>query len=135
MHYEYMHSDSNGDPMPPTRQPLDEPPLQPNVLLILAALGEGAAHGYRIRQEVLRRSDQKARLDPGTLYRLIARLLDEGLIDDVAAPRGADRGDERRKYYALTAHGHRVLGAEIARLEALVESVRARETRRRPRHA
>ena len=121
--------------MPPTRQPLAEPPLQPNVLLILAALGEGPAHGYRIRQDVLRRSDHKARLDPGTLYRLIARLLDEGLIDDAAAPRGADSGDERRKYYALTARGQQVLREEIARLEALVESVRARQTKRRTRHA
>ena len=121
--------------MPPTRQPLADPPLQPNVLLILAALGEGPAHGYRIRQDVLQRSDQQARLDPGTLYRLIARLLDEGLIDDVAAPRGEDREDERRKYYALTSRGQQVLHAEVARLEALVQSVRAGRTRRRPRHA
>ena len=121
--------------MPPTRQPLAEPPLQPNVLLVLAALGDGPAHGYRIRQEVLRRSDQKARLDPGTLYRLIARLLDEGLIDDVAAPRDADRGDERRKYYALTARGRAVLAAEVQRLETLLASVRAGQARRRPRHA
>ena len=117
--------------MPPTSQPLAAPPLQPNVLLILAALGDGPSHGYRIRQEVIERSDGAARLDPGHLYRLIVRLVDERLIAEAEPPRGEDRDDERRKYYALTARGRSVLKAEVDRLAALVSGVRASLSRKR----
>lgn len=111
--------------MPPTSQPISQPPLQPNVLLILAALGDGPAHGYRIRQEVLARSDGAARLDPGHLYRLIVRLVDEGMIAETKPPADEDRDDERRKYYALTLRGRKVLRAEVDRLAVLVSGVRA----------
>jgi DNA-binding PadR family transcriptional regulator len=120
--------------MPPTRQPLSQPPLPANVLLILAALTEGPAHGYRIRQDVLRRSDHTARLDPGTLYRLIARLLEDGLIAEATAPPRADRDDARRKYYALTPRGRQVLAAEVGRLENLLAGLRLTTGRRRLRH-
>lgn|SRR5688572_3825888 len=116
--------------MPPTSQPISKPPLQPNILLILAALGDGPAHGYRIRQEVLARSDGAARIDPGHLYRLIVRLVDEGLITEAATPAAEDRDDERRKYYALTRLGRDVLRSEVDRLAALVSGVRASLSRR-----
>ncbi len=53
----------------------------------------------------------------GTLYRVIARLMAEGLVKE-ADLRGtpAHPGLERR-YYALTAAGRRALGAEAARLK------------------
>jgi DNA-binding PadR family transcriptional regulator len=79
---------------------------------------------------VLTRSDGAARLDPGHLYRLIVRLVDEELIAEAATPAGEDREDERRKYYALTPRGRQVLRAEVARLETLLTGVRASLARR-----
>lgn len=111
--------------MPPTPQSTSKLPLHPHVLLILASLGETPLHGYRLRQAIAERSDDTVRLDPGSLYRLIARLLDDGLLEERAAPRGADRDDERRRYYGLTKRGREVLLAETARLEDLVAMVRA----------
>jgi DNA-binding PadR family transcriptional regulator len=115
--------------MPPTPQPLSRLPLSPTVFLILLSLAEGDAHGYQIRKHVIARSDGAVRLDPGSLYRLIGRLLDDGLITEVARPGGADE-DARRRYYRLTPEGRRVLLRETDRLADLVAQVRARRTRR-----
>jgi len=121
--------------VPPTRQPAFRLPLHPHVLLILASLGETPLHGYRLRQALVEQSDGTVRLDPGSLYRLIARLLDDGLLEERSAPRGADRDDERRRYYGLTKLGREVLLAETTRLEDLVATVRATKALDKPRHA
>ncbi len=65
-------------------------------------------------------SSGEVRLEIGSLYRLLGRLLDEGLIED------AD-GDERRRYYQLSRKGRRVLKAEAERLANLVDLVRMRK--------
>jgi len=120
--------------MPPTRQSLVRPPLPPAIFLILLALADGDAHGYRIRQHVIEQSDGAVRLDPGSLYRLIARLFDDGLVAEAPAPPRSHNDDERRKYYRLTPLGRRVLASETDRLEALVARVRA-SAAARPRRA
>ena len=87
-------------------------PLTPVAFEILVALGNGALHGYGILQAVERRAGAVLPLRAGTVYRALARLLDEGLIAEQPhkAPAGSDA---RRRYYGVTAHGR-----EIARLEA-----------------
>ena len=119
--------------VPPTRQSLVKLPLPQTVFLILATLADGQAHGYRIRAELVARSNGAVRLDPGSLYRLISRLLDDGLIVEAAADGGED--DSRRRYYKLTAEGRRVLLAETQRLADLVASVQAAVGRRRARQS
>ncbi len=111
--------------MPRTPLSAADLPRQPAVFLILLVLARGASHGYRLRADVVRQSDGDVRLDPGSLYRLIARLLEQGLIEEVDAPAGADRADTRRRYYGLTADGRLALRAETRRLEALVQASRA----------
>lgn len=105
------------------REPADAPapsellPLTPAVLHVLLALAAGESHGYAIAQEAERVSDGRVRLGPGTLYGSLQRMLAGGLIAEAARD---DEGDERRRYYALTPLGSRVLRAEAARLAALV---------------
>ena len=111
--------------MPPTAQSLSRLPLPPTVFLILLSLADGDAHGYQIRKNVIEHSNGSVRLDPGSLYRLIGRLLDERLIDETGS-RGAADDDARRRYYRLTALGKRVLLQETERLSDLVDQVRAR---------
>lgn len=96
-------------------------PLKPKVFMVLLALREGPGHGYGIRKEVLDRSDGAVELDPGGLYRLIARLESDGLIrpSDERPPEPED--DERRNYYELTILGERVVCAEARRLARLLE--------------
>jgi len=94
-------------------------PLKPNWLHILLTLADQPHHGYAIMQEVAQRTEGKIRLWPATLYGTIRKLEDEGLVEAVAVDVPDD--DERRQYYSLTRFGRRVLGAEVRRLEELVQ--------------
>jgi DNA-binding PadR family transcriptional regulator len=116
--------------VPPTRQPTTELPLAPAVYLILLALADGDAHGYRIRVAVRAHSKGLVTLDPGSLYRLIARLVVDGLIVEAPASARPVEDDERRRYYRLTATGRRVLAAETHRMADLVAMARAKVARR-----
>lgn len=100
-------------------------PLKHTWFHMLLALAGSVLHGYAIRKEVERRSDGKVRLWPTTLYSTIARMLEEGLIADAPTPPDDD-DDVERKYYSLTDFGRRVLRAETARLEDLVQLSHAR---------
>jgi DNA-binding PadR family transcriptional regulator len=109
--------------MPLRPQPLARLPLPQTVFLVLATLADGPAHGYRLRAELAARSRGLVRLDPGSLYRLVGRLLDEGLIDDVAGAGDVEPG--RRRTYRLTSEGRRILIAETRRLADLVAAVQS----------
>jgi DNA-binding PadR family transcriptional regulator len=92
-----------------------------HALLILSALAEEDRHGYAIKKEVERRMDGELRLGSTSLYRLLAQLLDEGLI----AERAADTDDDpRRRYYRITSAGRRELAAELARLQRVLAAAR-----------
>lgn len=112
--------------MPPVRDPAALLPLSDPVYLILLSLAGGERHGYHLMQEVERVTGGRTRMGPGTLYGALKRLLADGLIRETGAPRGARDEDSRRRYYTLTAFGHRVLQAEAARLDALVTIARER---------
>lgn len=95
--------------------------MKPADFHILLALAAGPLHGYGIMKDVERDTGGEVTLEIGSLYRLLARLATEGLIDDVAGP------DERRRYYRITAAGRRALKSEAARLANVVTLVRARK--------
>ena len=96
-------------------------PVKPKVFMVLLALSEGATHGYAIRKDVLERSAGAVELDPGGLYRLIARLEADGLIEPTLGRPPAADDDDRRNYYGLTKLGRAVLAAEARRLARLVD--------------
>lgn len=98
-------------------------PLKPQYFQILLALSDGALHGYAIQRAVLDQTDDGMRLWPATLYRSLAKLEEEGLIEQTEAPRG-EPDDERRQYYALTADGLRRLGVEAQLMERWVAAAR-----------
>ena len=99
-------------------------PLPVAVFHILVALADRDRHGYAVMQDVAARTDGKLRLGPGTLYGAIKRMLAAGLIEE-SNDHDLDRGDERRRYYRITALGRRVATAEAARLADLVRQARA----------
>lgn len=93
-------------------------PLKPVDLELLMALADRELHGYGLVQAIAAQTDALVVLDPGNLYRVIKRLLADGLI----AEADSHHAEERRRYYALTALGARVVAAEIHRLRAFVHS-------------
>ena len=70
-------------------------------------------------------------LDPGNLYRVVKRLLADGLVAEAGQRSAPDEGGERRRYYRLTALGGRVLAAELERLRTLVNAPGTRALSRR----
>ena len=77
--------------------------------LLLSILAEGEAYGYQIIQRVQRISDGQINWTTGTLYPLLHRLENEGLVSSMW--REAESAP-RRKYYALTPKGERALATE-----------------------
>jgi DNA-binding PadR family transcriptional regulator len=99
-------------------------PLPPATFHILLAVLNGELHGYAIIQDVEARTDGSLRMSAGTLYRSVARMVEQGLIAEVAKRR-AIADDERRRYYRITPFGTAVARAEMRRLSQLVRLARA----------
>jgi len=96
-------------------------PLTPISFEILLVLAGGDRHGYAILQIVEQRLTGVLPMRTGTIYRALARLLDEGLIERAA---GDDR-DDRRRNYRLTALGRKTARAEAERLADQVAAARS----------
>jgi DNA-binding PadR family transcriptional regulator len=96
-------------------------PLKPVDLELLLALAAEDRHGYGLVQQIAEHTSGLIVLDPGNLYRVIKRMLADGLIEESPA-RPPDPGEERRRYYRITPLGGRVLAAELERLRTLVSA-------------
>lgn len=75
--------------------------------------------------DVAERTDGAIRLSPSSLYASIRRLLEQGLIEELAERPDPENDDERRRYYRLTKLGRQVAVAEARRLERLLADARA----------
>jgi len=110
-------------------------PLKPKVLHILLAVADGPRHGYSIMQEVGERTDGQVRLWPAALYGLLRELEKADFILESEQRPAAGQDDERRRYFALTPLGKRVLEAEVRRLEAIVTHARSSRALRKAARA
>lgn len=113
--------------MPPqSPSPQSFLPLPVATLHILLALADEDRHGYAIIQEVAERTSGELELSPGTLYRSIQRMLEQGLILETQERPAPELDDERRRYYRITPLGEAVARAEATRLSKLVRMARVR---------
>jgi DNA-binding PadR family transcriptional regulator len=103
-------------------------PLSPTDLHVLLVLSQGALYGYAIMKAVEEESGGAVDPEIGSLYRVLARLMGAGLVEESPAPEDAreEHPGRRRKYYALTGEGLTALEAETARLSRVLELARAR---------
>jgi DNA-binding PadR family transcriptional regulator len=99
-------------------------PLTPIAFEILLALAEEDRHGYAILQAVESRLRGKLPLRTGTLYRALARLVEDGLIEELDSPPGTD---SRRRIYRITKHGRGIARAETERMADQVAAARSRK--------
>lgn len=101
--------------------------MTPQVFQILLSLAEEPRHGYAIMIDVRDRTEGQMDLTPSTLYDALARLADQGLIAETAAPHYAPTTDSRRRYYALTKAGRTAAEEESTRLARLLDMARAKK--------
>jgi DNA-binding PadR family transcriptional regulator len=93
--------------------------IKPAAFHILLALARKDGHGYAVMQAVRDQSNGRVRIQTGSFYRHLSRLIDDGLVMETPGPKSGD--DPRRGvYYRLTPGGRRTLVAEKARLTDLV---------------
>ncbi|MGH9519413.1 MAG: PadR family transcriptional regulator [Terriglobales bacterium] len=90
-------------------------------LLVLETLRRAARHGYGIAREIQRRSGEALRIEEGSLYPALQRLLLEGWV--TARWQTSETG-RRARFYSLTASGRRQLGVEREGFERAVAAVR-----------
>jgi DNA-binding PadR family transcriptional regulator len=100
-------------------------PLPTAVFHILVALADRDRHGYSIMQDVSSRTEGKVRLSAGTLYSAVARMLEQGLIEELRENPDPDNDDERRRHYRVTRLGRDVALAEARRLQDMLSQARA----------
>jgi DNA-binding PadR family transcriptional regulator len=96
-------------------------PLRPVEFHILLSLTDGERHGYGILQDARERGE--AVPDIGTMYRALARMVDQGMIEAAESRQDPEAG-ERRNYYRITAFGLKVAKAEAKRLEVLMRAAK-----------
>ena len=100
------------------------PSLTRSATLVLIAIGPEERHGYAIMREVARITDGATRIGPGGIYTTIKRLVDDGLIEECDERPDPELDDQRRRYYRLTGNGRAMTGAEVRRLDSLVQAAR-----------
>jgi DNA-binding PadR family transcriptional regulator len=110
-------------------------PLTPAMFQVLVALADGDKHGYAVITVVRRRTNDKVQLGAGTLYAIVKRLLEGGLILECDERPDPSLDDERRRYYRLTPDGRAVAQAEARRLEEVLEQAKAKLFVKKPKHA
>ncbi len=86
-------------------------------LLVLISLTSGPKHGYAIMTDIA--SFSGARIGPGTLYAVLARLERRGMIEPLEA-------EERRRPYRLTDAGATALTTQLREMGRLVDAARTR---------
>ncbi|HJQ19582.1 MAG TPA: PadR family transcriptional regulator [Gemmatimonadaceae bacterium] len=85
-------------------------------MLVLKTLTLGALHGYAIAQHIERTSGDTLRIEQGSLYPALERLLKAGLV---TSKWGQSPTGRKARYYTITASGRRKLGQEIEDFDAI----------------
>jgi PadR family transcriptional regulator, regulatory protein PadR len=89
-------------------------------MLILRTLQWGPRHGHGIGQAIRTQSDDLLRVETGSLYPALHRLVKRGWLK---AEWGVSEANQRAKYYRLTAAGKEQLSRETNRWSQLVHAI------------
>lgn len=89
-------------------------------MLILRTLLWGPVHGHGISVSIERASDDALKIDHGSLYPALQRLIQQGWI---VGEWGTSENNRRAKFYRLTAAGRKQLHAESSNWNRLVEAI------------
>jgi PadR family transcriptional regulator PadR len=102
----------HSDPQPLLQGTLD--------MLILQTLQWGSQHGHGIGQTIRARSDALLKVETGSLYPALHRLVKRGWLK---SEWGVSEANQRARYYQLTAAGKAQLSRERDRWSQLVDAI------------
>ncbi len=111
-------------PSPRAPSPQDLLPLKHSTYQVLLALAAGESHGYGIMQSLSEMTAGQEKILPGTLYATLARMVAEGLVEELDPPTDDSSGGPKRRYYRCTKLGRAVAAAESERLQGLLRIAR-----------
>jgi transcriptional regulator len=89
-------------------------------VLILRILRLGPAHGHEIIKAIERSSEDVLRVEQGSLYPALHRLIKRGWID---FDHGTSENNRRAKYYRLTPRGRKQLAVETSKWDTLARAI------------
>jgi PadR family transcriptional regulator PadR len=89
-------------------------------MLILRTLQWGPRHGHGVGQAIRAQSDDLLKVEAGSLYPALHRLVKRGWLK---AEWGVSEANQRAKYYQLTATGRAQLRREQDRWSRLVHAI------------
>jgi PadR family transcriptional regulator PadR len=89
-------------------------------MLILLTLRREPLHGYAIAQRIQQGSDDLLRVEEGSLYPALQRMLLEGWV---SAEWGVSARKRRVRVYTLTAGGRKQLAREVTRVGRVMEGI------------
>jgi transcriptional regulator len=89
-------------------------------MLILKALSLGALHGFGVGQRIMQMSADALRVEEGSLYPALQRLLLQGWVK---AEWKMTETNRRARFYTLTAAGRKQLGVELSNFEQMITAI------------
>jgi transcriptional regulator len=104
-----MAANGKGDLLPGTLE-----------MLILVTLRHQPLHGYAIAQRIQQNSDDLLRVEEGSLYPALQRMLIEGWV---SAEWGMSARNRRICIYTLTAAGRKQLSREMKRVGRVIDGI------------
>ena len=98
------------------------PELLPGTLflLILRTLSRGPLHGYAIAKRIKESSADALRIEDGSLYPALNRMLVKGWL---AAEWGISENNRKARFYKLTPEGRKQLTRESKEFDRLIEAI------------
>ena len=89
-------------------------------MLVLKTLSRGPLHGYGIAQSIQQVSDDVLKVEEGSLYPALQRLLVQGYVK---AEWKQSETNRRARFYSLTPAGRKQLGVEKVLFDRLVGAI------------
>jgi transcriptional regulator len=97
------------------------PPGTLYMLVLKTLIRLGPMHGYGIAQHIQQISDEVLRVEEGSLYPALQRMLVKGWV---VAEWKQSENNRRARFYQLTAKGRKQLAAEVAEFEKVMGAIR-----------
>lgn len=102
--------------------PKNDMPPGALVLLILRVLRSGALHGYGIAQRIHVLSSEVLRVEEGSLYPALQRILLKGWV---TSEWGVSETNRKVRFYRLTPAGRKQLEAELSGYDRMNEAIQS----------